>query len=175
MMQDAVLLAWRNVRENARLSVELASPNVDYESKLSQWLDRFGLSGDENKSPAELSGGMRQRVALIRTLLPEPKALLLDEPFTSLDFEMKLGVQRGLLAYHQEHRSAVLLVTHDIEDAIALADKVIVLGGHPATVRAELDIDLGLAEKDPVEARKSPRFPEYFARIWQALQEARQP
>jgi len=106
---------------------------------------------------------------LIRTLAIEPTVLLLDEPFSSLDYDIKLRAQMSLTRYVEQKRPAVLLVTHDIEDAIALADTVIVLSAKPATVKAEIRIDLGLSKRDPIAARTSPKFREYFEEIWQHL------
>ncbi len=112
---------------------------------------------------------MKQRVALIRTLLTEPSVLLLDEPFASLDFDVKLKIQKLLLNYHRKNGTAILLVTHDIEDAIALSDEVIVFSDKPAMIKAVIPIDVGLGKRDPIEARKSPRFTEYFTRIWDEI------
>ena len=108
-------------------------------------------------------------MALARTLLTTPSVLLLDEPFSSLDFDVKLKVQRYLIDYQRRGGTAILLVTHDIEDAIALSNEVIVLSNKPASVKAVIAIDLGIGERDPIEARKSPRFTEYFSRIWDEI------
>lgn len=112
---------------------------------------------------------MQQRAALIRTLAIEPDVLLLDEPFSSLDYDIKLRVQLNVVRYVENKEPAVLLVTHDIEDAIALADKVIVLTDRPAAVKATIDINLGFPKRNPVAARTSPKFQEYFEAIWQHL------
>jgi len=112
---------------------------------------------------------MKQRVALIRTLLTQPSILLLDEPFSNLDFDVKLKIQYSLIDYQQKRRATVCLVTHDIEDAIALSDQVIVLSSRPATVKAIIPIELGVCVRDPIEARKSPQFPGYFTQIWDQI------
>jgi NitT/TauT family transport system ATP-binding protein len=131
---------------------------------------RFDLAGATNVSPAAASGGMKQRVAMIRTLLTQPSVLLMDEPFSSLDFDVKLKIQRLLIEYHQEGKTTII-VTHDIEDAIALADKIIVLSMNPATVKKVIQADLGLARRDPVEARKSPAFAHWFTVIWDEMKD----
>ncbi len=112
---------------------------------------------------------MQQRTALIRTLAIEPTVLLLDEPFSSLDYDIKLRAQVNLARYVEQNKPAVLFVTHDIEDAIALADQVIVMSAKPAVVKALIPIDLGLPKRDPVAARTSPKFREYFESIWHHL------
>ena len=169
-LQDPVLLPWRTAIENAELAVEVSQLDS---CETALWFRRCGLENDGAKLANQLSGGMQQRVALIRTLLPTPNALLLDEPFTGLDFDTKLEIQRHILDFQTETRCAILMVTHDIEDAIALSDRVLVLGGKPATVMKEIPIELGLSRKDPVEARKSPKFTEYFSLLWESLQAAR--
>jgi NitT/TauT family transport system ATP-binding protein len=128
-----------------------------------------GLGESEGKYPDHCSVGMKQRAAFIRTLVPKPNVLLLDEPFSSLDYDIKLRVQMNLATYVEQERTAVVIVTHDIEDAIALADKVVVLSAKPTVVKAEIQIELGLSERDPVAARTAPKFQEYFKNIWQHL------
>jgi len=170
MLQEPALLPWRTVAENARLGLELVggseSISTEFMKKLFQ---EFELNGAQQKYPVQCSIGMQQRTALIRTLAIEPNVLLLDEPFSSLDYDIKLRAQMSLTRYVEQKKPAVLIVTHDIEDAIALADTVIVLSAKPATVKAEIHINLGLPKHDPVAARTSPKFREYFEEIWQHL------
>ncbi len=167
MMQDALLLPWRTLAQNGILGAEVTRTETrDSHILLDKYLDAFDLARFSDSYPQAASGGMKQRVALIRTLLTQPSALLLVEPFSNLDFDVQLKIQRFLMDYHQKHSVTTLLVTHDIEDAIALSDKVIVLSSRPATVKTVLRIDLG---RDPIRARKSPRFTEYFARIWDEI------
>lgn len=167
MLQEPALLPWRTVAENARLGLELVG---DSENASTEFMERlfkeFELNGAQHKYPAQCSIGMQQRAALIRTLAIEPTVLLLDEPFSSLDYDIKLRAQMSLARYVERKNPAVLVVTHDIEDAIALADTVIVLSAKPATVKTEINIDLGLPKRDPVAARTSPKFREYFEEIW---------
>jgi NitT/TauT family transport system ATP-binding protein len=170
MMQDSLLLPWRTLAENALLGLEVASGKTVINRKLvNKCLTAFDLTEASNIYPENASGGMKQRVALARTLLTMPSVLLLDEPFSSLDFDVKLKVQRYLLDYQRSAGTTILLVTHDIEDAIALSDEVIVLSSRPARVKAVIAIDLGTQKRDPIEARKSPRFTEFFSRIWDEI------
>jgi NitT/TauT family transport system ATP-binding protein len=168
VLQEPALLPWRTLRENAYLALELVD-NSRSSALIDALFQEFELDGAEAKYPAQCSLGMQQRASLIRTLAIEPEVLLLDEPFSSLDYDIKLRVQTNMTRYIDEKGPAVLLVTHDIEDAIALADRVIVMSAKPATMKAEIDINLGLSKRDPIAARTSPRFGEYFERIWQHL------
>jgi len=170
MMQNALLLPWRTLAENALLGTEvMRRRGHETDQLLDFYFDSFDLAGHEHSYPDTSSGGMKQRVALIRTLLVKPKLLLLDEPFSNLDFDIKLKIQRHLIRYHQMNEATVLLVTHDIEDAISLSDRVVVLSEPPTRIKADISIELGLARRDPVDARKSSRFSEYFAQIWDEL------
>lgn len=170
VLQDNVMLPWRTLRENIHLPIEVQRP-VSAENKdvITGYIQRFGLSGYEEYYPQTASGGMKQRTALIRALVMQPDLLLLDEPFSSLDFEMKLKIQREMLDYQRLVKATIIMVTHDIEDAIAMSDQVIILAGKPAQVSNKLSIELGLAQKDPVLARKSAHFPAFFSKIWDGL------
>jgi len=170
MMQDALLLPWRTLAENASLGVEVINGGTRHNREvLNKYLSAFDLSQFSGIYPGAASGGMKQRVALIRTLLTQPSVMLLDEPFTSLDFDVKLKIQRFLIDYHMKHSTTLLIVTHDIEDAIALSDTVVVLSDRPATVKTVIPIDIGFARHDPIQARKSPLFTEYFTHIWDEI------
>jgi NitT/TauT family transport system ATP-binding protein len=170
MMQETLLLGWRTLIENARLGLELkVAKHLHRQDELLSFFHRFGLSGFEAALPATTSGGMKQRVALIRTLITDPNCLLLDEPFSSLDFEVKLTVQRALLDVVKARSASVILVTHDLDDAIALSDEIVVLTQRPATKRATIVTEWGLEERDPVRARSSPRFSELFAKLSEAM------
>lgn len=170
LLQENVMLPWRTLQENISLSLEVQQKyNGSKATAISDYINRFGLTGFEEYYPNALSGGMKQRAALIRCLITEPEIILLDEPFSNLDFDIKLKIQKELLAYQKRTNATVVIVTHDIEDAIALSDEVLVLTGKPATIKSKMNIGLDLADKDPVLARKSEKFPNYFAKIWDEL------
>ena len=124
------------------------------------YLARFGLHGFENSFPSTLSGGMRQRVALIRTLIQNPDILLLDEPFSALDYQTRLYLESVLLDAVATFNKTVILITHDIDEAVALSNRVVVLSGRPTRVKAEHRIDID--RRTPIDARSDPRFSDYF-------------
>jgi len=144
MPQRDLLLPWRDALANAALALECQGvPRADARRRAEPLFERFGLAEFEHARPAELSGGMRQRVAFLRTLLPGRQVLLLDEPFGALDSITRASMQRWLAdALAQEPRT-VLLVTHDVEEAVFLADRLAVLSPRPGRVVAEIDVDLG--------------------------------
>jgi NitT/TauT family transport system ATP-binding protein len=153
MPQRDLLLPWRDALANAALALECEGvPRAEARRRAEPLFERFGLAEFENARPAELSGGMRQRVAFLRTLLPGRPVLLLDEPFGALDSITRATMQRWLAdALNREPRT-VLLVTHDVDEAVFLGDRVVVLSPRPGRVVAEIDVDL--AERDV----SSPEF-----------------
>jgi len=170
MLQDSLLLPWRTLSENAMLGSEIFNKHrVKSSKELDEYFALFDLADSKNSYPAVSSGGMKRRVALIRTLLTEPSLLLLDEPFVDLDFDIRPKIQRRLIRYFEKRNTTIVLVTHDIEDAVALGDIVIVLSEKPTTIKSQIKIELGISRKDPVEARKSPKFRDYFVHIWDEL------
>jgi NitT/TauT family transport system ATP-binding protein len=132
-------------------------------------LDQLGLHGFADHYPSTLSGGMRQRVALARTLVNEPAVLLLDEPFASLDFQNKLLIESDTAKLVREGGRSLLLITHDIEEAVSLADRVIVLSKRPTQVKAVYNIELGIERSDMMAARDSRDFSKYVRQIWADL------
>jgi NitT/TauT family transport system ATP-binding protein len=170
LLQESVMLPWRTLAGNIQLSAEIKGRvGEDTRKKTSHYLERLGLAGFEDYYPDTLSGGMKQRASIIRCLITEPGILFLDEPFHSLDFDVKLRIQREILQYQQATNATIIMITHDIDDAIALSDKVIVLTAKPTIIKSILPIDVGLPKKDPVLARKSEKFPGYFAQLWDLL------
>lgn len=138
MPQQPSLFPWRTVLENVVLATELTGkPNVE-EAK--QWLEKVGLADFENSYPIELSGGMKQRVSFIRALLSKQSLLCLDEPFSALDEFTRLKMQKWLLSVWEENRKSVLFITHSIEEALFIADRIYVLSKRPATVKAEITV-----------------------------------
>jgi len=143
MPQQDLLLSWRNVLDNVCLGCEIAGmPKKQAQEKAKSLLPLFGLAGFEERYPAELSGGMRQRAALLRTMLPGKEVLLLDEPFGALDAITRLRMQQWLLEVWSTFRKTVLFITHDIDEGIYLSDRVLVLSPRPGTVILEQKIDL---------------------------------
>ena len=138
VFQDPRLLPWASVRENVRLASEGSPPD----ERIDALLERVGLAGFETALPGELSGGMAQRAALARGLAYEPAVLLLDEPFSALDALTKVEQQEFVLEIWRDVEATIVLVTHDIEEAAFLADRVVVLGGQPGTVVDEIDVDV---------------------------------
>ena len=161
MMQKDLLFPWRTVLGNILLGLEVRGlPRKAAEDTARDYLARFGLQGFENNYPSTLSGGMRQRVALIRTLIMDPDILLLDEPFSALDYQTRLYLEGVLLDAVSLFNKTVILVTHDIDEAVALSKRVVVLSGRPTSVKAEHAIDID--RRTPIDARSDPRFADHF-------------
>lgn len=166
--QDAVF-PWRTVLDNVSAGPTYRGLGRTAASTLARdWLRRVGLSGFEDRFPHQLSGGMRKRVALAQTLINQPRVLLMDEPFSALDVQTRSIMSTELLHLWDETKPAVIFVTHDLEEAIALADKVIVLTAGPGTVKAEFAIDLP-RPRVVQEIRFDQRFVSLYEQIWEAL------
>ena len=170
MLQKDHLLEWRNVYRNIILGLEVQhSVTADTKEKAYGLLKQYGLEQFANAKPSELSGGMRQRVALIRTLILEPDLLLLDEPFSALDYQTRLAVGDDIgQIIHKEKRTAIL-VTHDLAEAISLGDRVIVLTERPGSVKTIVPIHFPEDKNTPLLRRNTPEFNEYFHAIWKEL------
>ena len=169
MFQRDMLFDWRSVWKNITLGIELQKPD-DKEKKLQlaeELLKKYSLYNFKNKKPRELSGGMRQRVALIRTLVMEPKLLLLDEPFSALDFQTRLTLCDDVYDILKSEKKTAILVTHDISEAISMSNKIIVLSSRPAKVKDE--IKLNLSGETPLKKRDDSSFRGYFDLIWREL------
>ncbi|OPY96949.1 spermidine/putrescine ABC transporter ATP-binding protein [Bradyrhizobium sacchari] len=171
MLQKDLLLPWRSVLDNVMLGLEIRKTPKPRAREIALELIRtYGLSGFEHAKPAALSGGMRQRVAIMRTLAFDPDVILLDEPFSALDFQTRLLMQADVSRIIAERGKSAILVTHDIGEAIAMADRVLVLSARPATVRALHVIELPRDGRDPAALRTDPQFQDYFAKIWADLE-----
>ncbi|CDY76815.1 Hydroxymethylpyrimidine ABC transporter, ATPase component [Caballeronia glathei] len=161
MMQRDLLLPWRTVLQNVLIGPELAKmPLGEARDMAMEYLNTYGLAGFENAYPRMLSGGMRQRVALIRTLINDPDIILLDEPFSALDYQTRLYLEGVLMEAVETFNKTVVLVTHDIDEAVALSKRVVVLGGRPSHVKKIYDIDINA--RTPIGARSDPNFAGYF-------------
>ena len=172
MFQKDHLLEWRSIMDNITLGLEIMHKKNDKKSmeRIERLLKTYGLWDFRNMYPKELSGGMRQRVALIRTLSVDPDILLLDEPFSALDYQTRLIVNDDVYKIIKNENKSVILVTHDISEAIAMGDKVAVLSKRPSTIKNEYKIDLSMEEeKTPFKCRKVPKFQTYFDLLWKEL------
>lgn len=170
MLQKDYLFEWRTIRSNAYLGLEIQNKLTE-ENKafVDHLLDLYGLGDFKEHLPSQLSGGMRQRVALIRTLAVRPEILLLDEPFSALDYQTRLYVSDEIGTIIRKEKKTAILVSHDISEAISLADKVVVLTQRPATLKNIHEIKLSIEEKTPMKAREAPEFKDYFNKIWKEL------
>ena len=170
MLQKDHLLEWRTIYQNVTLGLEirreLTSAKLEY---IEEMLCTYGLDKFRNARPSQLSGGMRQRAALIRTLALKPELLLLDEPFSALDYQTRLNVSDDIGRILKKEGKPAILVTHDISEAISMADRVIILTKRPATVARIVTIDLVLTDRTPLSSRNAPQFKSYFNLIWKEL------
>ena len=161
MMQKDLLFPWKTVLDNVLLGLKVRGEDGPQAVDMArEYLSTFGLSGFEKSYPQTLSGGMRQRVALIRTLLMDPDILLLDEPFSALDYQTRLYLESVLLEAVATFKKTVILVTHDIDEAVALSKRVVALSGRPTTVKNVHEIEI--ERTSPIDARAHKNFSEYF-------------
>jgi NitT/TauT family transport system ATP-binding protein len=174
MLQKDLLFPWRTTITNVMLGLELrGTPRAEARERARTLLDQLGLNGFETHYPSTLSGGMRQRTALARTLVNEPEVLLLDEPFASLDFQTKLVIEGDTARLVRGQRRSALLITHDIEEAVSMSDRVIVLSHRPTRIRSVYEIEIEGDRFDMMAARESPGFSDYVRSIWADLEVAR--
>lgn len=172
MFQKDQLLEWRNILENVVIGLEIQGKlTLKTYSIAEKMLNRYGLGDFKHSYPSQLSGGMRQRVALIRTLLLQPDLLLLDEPFSALDYQTRLAISDEIGIILKEEKKTGLLVTHDIGEAISLSDRIVILTRRPATIKEIIDINLTCPEgcRTPLKCREAPEFRHYFNKIWKEL------
>lgn len=170
MLQSDSLLSWRTVFDNACLGLEIThtktKENMEYVNNL---LNTYGLADFKDKYPNELSGGMRQRVALIRTLALKPDVLILDEPFSKLDYQSRLSVSDDVYKILKNEGKTAIMVTHDLAEAISISTRVIVLSGRPCQIKNIYPIDR-VNDLTPIENRKDKNFSKYYDLIWKDLQ-----
>jgi NitT/TauT family transport system ATP-binding protein len=168
--QDAVL-PWKTVLDNVAAGpLFRGAKRTQAHERARDWLRRVGLAGFEDRYPHQLSGGMRKRVALAQSFINEPEILLLDEPFSALDVQTRSIMSNELLSLWQLTRPSVVFITHDLEEAIALADKVVVLSAGPGTVKAVYPIDLP-RPREVQEIRFEQRFVDLYHQIWESLRD----
>lgn len=172
MLQRDHLFPWRTIWSNCVLGLEIQEQKTKEKLALAEYLlKEYNLWDVRNKKPDELSGGMRQRAALIRTLVLKPDLFLLDEPFSALDFQTRIEVSDYISSIIRESGKTVILITHDLQEAISLSDRVIVLSSRPAHVVRDLPIRLSREGKGVLAARSAPEFNDYFNLIWEDLKE----
>ncbi|MBT9779546.1 ATP-binding cassette domain-containing protein [Clostridium sp. MCC353] len=172
MLQKDHLFEWRTIYANTALGLEIQKKlNSESREKLHHMLKTYGLGGFESSKPSELSGGMRQRAALIRTLALEPDLLLLDEPFSALDYQTRLSVCDDISTIIKSAGKTAILITHDLSEAISVADRVVILSPRPGKVKSIIPISFPDDCTRPLERRNSPDFSLYFNKIWKDLQE----
>lgn len=169
MLQQDYLLEWRTILKNVLLGLEirreLSPESIRYAHRL---LSQYGLEKFESARPHELSGGMRQRAALVRTLVLKPELLLLDEPFSALDYQTRLTAGNDIGGIIKEQKKTAILVTHDLSEAVSLADRILILSSRPARLRRIVSIDMP-AGLSPMQRRGHDTFKDYFNLIWEEL------
>jgi NitT/TauT family transport system ATP-binding protein len=172
MLQHDHLFEWRDILSNLMVGAEIRRlDRKKAEKKAVELMERYGLGGFAHHSPAQLSGGMRQRVALIRTLVTEPDILLLDEPFSSLDYQTRLTLADEIHKIIKDQGKTAILVTHDISEAISMADRVMVMSKRPSTISSVYPIQLDEgSDLSPWKKREAGRYKEYFNSIWRELE-----
>lgn len=169
MLQSDNLLPWRSIYKNALLGLEiqnkLSGENIAYTCNL---LKKYGLWEFKDSYPAALSGGMRQRAALIRTLAVKPNLLLLDEAFSALDYQTRVNVSRDVYNILRAENQTMIMVTHDIPERVAMSDEIVVFSDRPSVVRQKVRVEFA-PDRDPVRVRSDPRFQDYFDIVWKEM------
>lgn len=170
MLQQDNLLEWRTIRQNVLLGLEIRHAlTPDAKARADRLLETYGLSAFADSHPSQLSGGMRQRAALIRTLAVNPSILLLDEAFSALDYQTRLEVTEDVYRIIRQEQVTALMVTHDIPESICMGDRVLILSARPAVIREQLPIRFDLPARTPLLCRSQPIFSHYFDHIWKEL------
>ena len=170
MLQKDCLLEWRNILSNTMFGLEVKGlKNEENKKYVEELLKKYHLYEFKDKYPAELSGGMRQRVALIRTLATRPKLLLLDEASSALDYQTRIMVTNDIYQILRKENITALIVTHDISEAISMSDRILVLSNRPGTIKDIHKIDFETENRTPLNTRENPKFSKYFNVLWKEL------
>lgn len=170
MLQTDSLLPWRTIYKNVLFGLEIRkSKTEENEEHVKELLRKYDLYDFKDKYPSQLSGGMRQRAALIRTLAIKPRILLLDEAFSALDYQTRIMVTNDIFKILKNENITSVMVTHDISEAISMSDRVVVLTNRPGTVKNIHNIDFEMENRNPINCRESPKFSKYFDTIWKEL------
>lgn len=170
VLQKDLLFPWRTVLENVILGLEVrGTGKKEARERARHLFAAYKLEGYEDNYPADLSGGMRQRAALMRTMVTDPDIILMDEAYKALDYPLKIALEGELLETARATGKTVVAVTHDIEEAVTMSDRVYILKAHPGEIVDELDVDLGTTSTDINERRLAPRFNEFYEKIWRGI------
>ena len=170
MLQTDSLLPWRTIYKNVLFGLEIRKiKTLENEKYAQELLKKYNLYEFKEKYPNQLSGGMRQRVALIRTLATRPSILLLDEAFSALDYQTRIMVTNDIFQILKNEKITAVMVTHDISEAISMSDRVLVLSKRPGTVKDIHKIDFEIENRTPINCRQSPKFSKYFDCLWKEL------
>ncbi len=171
VFQRDTVFPWRTVRRNIGLGLEIARrPRAEREAEVARMIERAGLAGFEDAFPITLSGGMRQRVSLMRTLIMRPEILLMDEPFGALDTHTKLEMQNFLLEIWEEQQQTVIFVTHDLAEALTLAGRIVVLSARPGRIKEVFEVPFA-RPRNAITLRETPEYSALFSKIWHSLGE----
>lgn len=174
VLQKDLLLPWRTIEENVILGLEVKGmKKSEAKDRAIEYFKSYKLDGYQKKYPSELSGGMKQRVALMRTMIMEPEVILMDEAYKALDYPLKIDLESELLATVKENKKTVIYITHDIEEAVTLSDRVYIMKARPGEIVREMDIDLGVDSMRMNERRASKKFNDYYETIWQSIGNAK--
>ncbi|MEY8338917.1 ATP-binding cassette domain-containing protein [Lachnospiraceae bacterium 62-35] len=172
MPQRDQLFEWRSILSNVGLGLEIQKRiNPETTKRLNTLLETYGLGDFKKSKPSQLSGGMRQRAAFIRTLVLEPELLLLDEPFSALDYQTRLSVCDDISFMIRHTGKTAILITHDLSEAISMADRIIILSARPGMIKKIMPLSFEQA-KTPLERRNAPEFPSYFNQLWKELKQS---
>jgi NitT/TauT family transport system ATP-binding protein len=172
MFQADALFPWKSVLNNVMMGpILLGTPKREAAALAMDWIRRVGLAGFEDRYPHQLSGGMRKRVAMAAALINNPRILLMDEPFGALDAQTKVIMQNELLKLWEELRPSVLFITHDLDEAVALSDRVVIMTSSPGAVKDVFDVDLPRPRGNVQEIRHEQRFLDLQGRIWESLKD----
>ena len=169
MLQKDHLFGWRTIEKNILLGLEIQHTlTPETRAYATELLQKYGLFDFRNKRPSELSGGMRQRAALIRTLVTKPQLLLLDEPFSALDYQTRLNVADDIGSIIRREEKSAILVTHDLSEAISMGDRILIMSARPGTVIRELPLEFPPALSS-IERRETDEFKHYFSELWKEM------
>lgn len=170
MLQQDYLFPWKTIIDNVLLGPKIKNTmNASTKKEAEEMLDEVGLHGISASYPDALSGGMRQRVALVRTLITDPQVLLLDEPFSALDYVTKLMLENAVSALLETYHKTTVLVTHDIGEAISMSDRILIMDRNPGSVQKIIEVPIELRNERPFDVRRHPKYQLLFDKIWNEL------